>query len=199
MGVLKKIKSKMHLVKRLRDPARVSAVYYQRLHMNSKAYQTNNWLVPELDRILDSKPRTVVEIGCGNGHFLRTLAPHVDKVIGLDWAISPLTQGMPSNVSIMEGNVVTAPIPSADLVCSGDVLEHFPPNRIKEVIGKLHNAAPTNYHVIACYDDNHSHLTIMSPDKWLSLFRSYDAAYRIIRTASRRGRKRAVICVIANY
>src|SRR5688572_31260416 len=29
---------------------------------------------------------TVIEIGCGNGRFLRALAPYARKVIGIDWA-----------------------------------------------------------------------------------------------------------------
>jgi hypothetical protein len=90
--------------------------------------------------LLSCEPDTLLEIGFGNARFLRQVAPHVKHAIGLDWALSPLARDLPANVTIVQADVVSAEVPAADLVCSSDVLEHFRPEDLDTVIGKLHRA-----------------------------------------------------------
>lgn len=181
------------------DGKDLSSAYYQSLHDTHPAYQQNNWLIEERERLLRCKPSTILEIGCGNGKFLRDVAAQVESVIGVDWAISPLTTDLPPNAKVVKADIVKDTVPSADLVCSADVLEHFHPDNVDAVIRKLHQAGRHNYHVIACYDDLHSHLTIISPGEWLYLFQKMSSSYRLLEIRARNNNPIYPVCVIANF
>ena len=176
----------------------ITAVDYQRLHDGDAGYQNNNWLVDHTAVIETARPGTIVEVGCGNGQFLRAIAGKIGNVIGLDWARSPLLGHLPSNVTFQETNVLVDTIPRGDLCCSADVLEHFEPHALPGLLRKLHQSAPVNYHVIACYDDGHSHCAVLHPGQWLGLFRALDPSYEIAAIIPRRGRPDQIVCVITN-
>jgi len=90
-------------------------------------------------------PKELVEVGCGNGRFLRAVSERVEKATGLDWAVSPLATDLPPNVSMLRMDVLKEPIPKADLICSADVLEHFPPDRIDEAVKKAARSGPQEF------------------------------------------------------
>ena len=90
------------------------------------------------------------------------------SVHGIDWAISSCMDGLPPNVTFSQADLLSEPIPKADVLFSGDELEHFSEDVADALIEKVLLAAPS--HVIACFDDNHSHLTIKKPDWWLHRF-----------------------------
>lgn len=176
----------------------VTAADYQRLHDGDAGYQNNNWLVDHAAIIETARPGTIVEVGCGNGQFLRAIAGKVRNVIGLDWARSPLLGQLPENVTFQGTNVLADNIPKGDICCSADVLEHFEPHALPGLLKKLHESAPINYHVIACYDDGHSHCAVLHPGQWLGLFRSLDPSYEIAAIIPRRGKLDQIVCVITN-
>ena len=153
-----------------RRAATNNASYYQDLHETSEGYQNNNWLVGERLLLEMTCGRTVIEIGCGNGRFLREASKVARSVHGIDWAISSCMDGLPPNVTFSQADLLSEPIPKADVLCSGDVLEHFPEDVQDALLEKILLAAPAQYHVIACFDDNHSHLTIKKPGWWLRRF-----------------------------
>lgn len=190
---------KLNLYRRRAYTDGLSAGYYQDLHKRSEGYRETNWLAPELDQLLLCNPRSVTEIGYGNGQFLRAVSPHVDSAIGIDWARSPEATDLPANVSLQTGDATKIPISPADLICSADVLEHFHPRDIRALVQKLHYAGRYNFHLIACYDDGHSHLSVMTPERWLKLFRTFSPDYHLVRTWERRRRFPAPVCIIANY
>lgn len=175
----------------------LSQEYYQKLHESNPAYQENNWLVERQASLLKCRPGTLVEIGCGNGKMLREVASRVRKVIGIDWALSPLFVAMPENVRFIQADLKTCDIPKADLVCSADVLEHFDEDDAASIIERCVKAGVYNYHIIACFDDEHSHLTVQPPEYWESLFTKVDKRYKIIKLIHRKDLKEA--CLIANY
>lgn len=177
----------------------MNADYYQHLHTSSSNYQENNWLMSEVETVLSCKPGSLLEIGFGNGRFLVEAAARVERVIGVDWAVSPIAKDMPANVELIVADVTKHALPTVDLVCSADVLEHFAPDAVDSVLASIHRAARYNFHVIACYDDGHSHLSIFLPDVWLAKFRSISPDYRMVRAPEQRGKKRGTVCVIANY
>lgn len=185
-----------------RDPnvavRNVTAESHQRLHDFDAGYQNNNWLVDHAAVIGSVHPRSLMELGCGNGRFLRTIAGSVQNIIGLDWAQSPLLGQLPPNVHFQRADVLTDPLPHADMCCSGHLLEHFAPDVLPSLIAKLHGSAKHNYHVIACYDDGHSHCSVLNPGQWLGLFRSVSETYEIAAILSRRGRPDQLVCVISN-
>lgn len=185
-------------VKRPRSGANLQSSYYQDLHEGNDAYQENNWLTSELNEILlISGKGTVVEIGCGNGQFTRIVAPRVASVHAFDWAKSKYMESPPSKVSFHHGDVRNQVIPQADVVCSADVLEHFAPKDLAPLVAKFCSAASGQHHVIACYDDGHSHLTVMPPSAWLALFKRFCPTAYIQRIECRRNKADELVCVIS--
>jgi SAM-dependent methyltransferase len=174
------------------------APYYQWLHDTMSAYQENNWLVEYSSWFGDRTWDSITEVGCGNGKFLRAIAPRAERVVGLDWALSNQLADLPPNVSVAKCNLLSDPISPAQLICSADVLEHMPPEAVGDVVAKLHAAGSFNFHAIACYDDGHSHLTIMPPDAWLMLFQTVSPAYRLLGVDARRDNPNTLVCLIAN-
>ena len=175
----------------------LTAAFYDRQHEDVD-YRRNNWLLEELPTLGLSRSWTVIEVGCGNGHFLRAASPQVTKVIGVDWATSPELGNLPDNVQVLRADVATDPIPSGDLVCSADVLEHFSPSDLDRVIAKLARAGRYQHHVIACYDDGHSHLSILPPAAWLALFRKHCETAYLADVRYRRNDPSQIVSVISN-
>ncbi|MDZ7824296.1 MAG: class I SAM-dependent methyltransferase [Ahrensia sp.] len=138
--------------------------------------------------------KTVMELGCGNGRFTKVASQSAKMVYGLDWARSNLFDDSFENVIFVQSDALKADFPKVDVACSGDVLEHFKPDDVPNLIQKLHESAEINFHVIACYDDKHSHLTIQPKEWWLAQFQKLDPAYKLFNDG---GEKRD-IAIISN-
>jgi SAM-dependent methyltransferase len=180
-----------------RSGQNLTSAFYDRQHQDA-AYRTNNWLLDQMDVLKEARCGTIVEIGCGNGRFLRAIAPHAAQVIGVDWAQSPELLDLPPNVSVLHADVVTSAIPAGDLLCSADVLEHFAPGDVDRVVAKLVAAAPHQHHVIACYDDGHTHLSILPPAAWLAVFRRHCPPAYLSAVEYRRNDPTQIVCVVSN-
>lgn len=144
--------------------------------------------------------QSILELACGNGRFLRLAAQHFSKVYGCDWAVSPLIDPLLSecpNVRFERVNLYTdAPTYSADMAVSADFLEHLETDKLLSVLRKIDAFAPKHFHKIACYDDGHCHLSVLSPAEWLSLFRAIDPTYVLERTEYRLDAKDKPVIVI---
>lgn len=172
------------------NPVR-DAAYYQACHDSNVAYQDNNWLLDELDRIVAFGATSLLELACGNGRFLDRAAGHFAKVYGCDWAVSPRLErvlGEHPNVTFFRTDLYAdLPPCDAELVVSADFLEHIAPEALSSVIARIDTLAPRAFHKIACYDDGHSHLSVFEPRIWLSLFHATNRDYRIERVENRHG------------
>ncbi|WP_222869600.1 hypothetical protein ROLI_046000 (plasmid) [Roseobacter fucihabitans] len=175
------------------DPA-----YYERLHAEEISYQTNNWLVEYLPHLSRLNVNAVLEVGCGNGKFLRAAAEKFPRVLGADWVQTETLPLELENVSFTKVNLMQEKLPAADAVCSADVLEHMPREKIEQVIDTLAQAGPKQFHVIACYDDGHSHLSVFDPGTWLALFRRRVPDVEIVDLQPRFGDPERLVCVISN-
>lgn len=175
-----------------------NATFYQRLHREDHLYQENNWLLDDIDKIAETGCDTIVELGTGNGLFARSIAGYVRSVIAIDWAKSPLMSNLPSNCSFIQADISGDDLPRADLMCSADVLEHIPYEKLQHAVGRWVNLAPLQHHIIACYDDGHSHLTVMPPGFWLYLFKCFDPSFRLVKIEVRRNDPKQVVCTISN-
>lgn len=174
------------------------AAFYQQLHREDHLYQANNWLVDAIFEIAKTKSDTILELGAGNGLFMRSIAGHVRSVIAIDWAKSPLMADLPANCRFIQADITGDDLPKADLVCSADVLEHIPFEKLKPTIRRWLNLAPLQHHIIACYDDGHSHLTVMPPGFWLYVLKCCDPSFRLVTIEVRRNDPRQVVCTISN-
>lgn len=175
----------------------ISMEYYDKLHRNDEAYRLNNWLIEDIGLFSKFKYSTLVEVGCGNGRFAAEVAKQTDKVIGLDWAKSPEFPIEVENLEFRQVDIVCADIPQCDVLCSSDFLEHISPENLEPLVKSFSTSSPNQYHVIACYNDNHSHLTIMRPAAWLSLFKLYFPDAKLLNVQCRRNLSSNIICKIA--
>ena len=183
----------------VRYPSASSGSYYQQVHQTNEAYKANNWLITEMDAILSAQPTSILEVGCGNGRFLAAVMGRVERVVGVDWAASPILAELGIADHFEKCDITRDNLPKVDLVCSADVLEHIAPDLLPSTLRRLHCAGREQYHVIACYDDGHSHLTVMEPHMWLLAFLAISERYRILDTRLRRDDPSQPICVISTF
>jgi SAM-dependent methyltransferase len=182
-----------------RYPMAMVSEYYQHIHETNDAYKSNNWLLSEINSILSIAPRSILEIGCGNGRFLAAVRGRVERIIGVDWAQSPMLDELGVSADFALRNITSDDLPKVDLACSADVLEHLPPDLLLPTLHRINSAGKDQYHVIACYDDGHSHLSIMEPQAWLQIFQSISQRYKLIDVRPRRNDRTQLICVIATF
>lgn len=172
--------------------------YYERMHAEEEGYIEKNWLVEYLPSLLKVEAKHLVEVGCGNGKFLRRAAPAFDRITGCDW-VETLTLPLEiPNVDFKKVDLTKGGVPKADILCSADVLEHLPVESVLQVLDSLVAASPLQFHVIACYDDGHSHLTVLDPATWLALFRRIMPNAWLFDISARFNDSTRVICVITN-
>lgn len=183
----------------VRYPSASSSSYYQYVHQTNEAYKANNWLITETDAILSARPSSILEVGCGNGRFLAAVRGRVERVVGVDWAASPILTELGLSDHFVKCDITCEDLPKVDLVCSADVLEHIAPDLLPSTLRRLHCAGREQYHVIACYDDGHSHLTVMEPRMWLLAFRNISERYRMLDIRLRRDDPSQPICVISTF
>lgn len=174
---------------------KISASYYRELQSSDELYQKNNWLLDYMEKIILWKPRTVIEVGAGNCLFSIKIAPLVESVTAIDWALQPACSP-PDNLVAVVADITSMDFPKADVTCSADFLEHIENESLEKVLQKISASAPHQLHVIACYDDKHSHLTVMPPAGWISLFKSVCADFSLTAVECRRDDPGQIVCVI---
>lgn len=172
--------------------------YYEKMHTEEEGYKKNNWLVEYLPALSKLDAKHMVEIGCGNGNFLTRAASVFEQVTGCDWVRTDTLPLEKPNVDFKQVDLTKGGVPHADIICSADVLEHIPVEIIPQVLSSVISSAPLQFHVIACYDDGHSHLSVFDPATWLALFRRSLPHAWIYDVAPRFGDSTRVICVITN-
>jgi SAM-dependent methyltransferase len=199
MAKLRKLLNSIGFIRQWRTG---SPEYYKMLHDTARGYQENNWLVSEIDNLLGADPHSVLEIGCGNGRFLVEAKNRgVSQIMGVDWVRSPMLAELGVEDLVQLCDITKDELPRADLVCSADVLEHLAPASLPSTLARIHAAGRLQYHVIACYDDGHSHLSVMPPADWLHRFRKLSPTYQLLAVRRRPGNHKTLheICVISNY
>lgn len=186
------------------EPRQCGLEHYERLHRTSDKYQTNNWLLDELPRLTAAGGTSIIEIGCGNGLFLERACRHWQQVMGVDWVRSAILDRVLNDnpvIRFVQQDIATfASDDRFDLLVSADVLEHLSTEAVPGVIKRLHACGRRSYHKIACYDDGHSHLSILGPRAWLRLFEEAapDGGYGIVKRTFRKGRRKKPVVVISN-
>ncbi len=180
------------------------AHYYQQLHDENPAFQRNNWMVDELPLLRQLGGRSLLEVGCGNGRFLEAAAVHWERVVGTDWARSPHLANVlaaHANVSFLQADATADSLPGGfDVVCSADFLEHLPEAALPGVLERLLAAGRWNVHKIACYDDGHSHLSILPPERWLELWHATPGgrSMRVLQTTLRKRQADKIVLLLGN-
>jgi ubiquinone/menaquinone biosynthesis C-methylase UbiE len=90
-----------------------------------------------------SGARSVLEVGCGTGHWVRELAPHVERVYGADASVGMLEQAMasPGAGPLVAARANSLPFAQAsfDLIFSVNAIHHFddPCGFVRDAAGLL--------------------------------------------------------------
>ena len=184
----------------------VDASYYQNLHDTNEAFMVNNWLLTDVAQLRSKTKDTesILELGCGNGRFLEVAADHWSSVTGIDWAKSRYLEGVlakKGNVSFIQADISTLKLArNYGLIVSADFLEHLPTHLLPGVIAESLRAGRFGLHKIACYDDGHSHLSILPPESWLELFHAHPLgrSMRMTSAEARKGNKNNLVITISN-
>jgi amino acid adenylation domain-containing protein len=105
-------------------------------HRPIPAAQMREWVDRTCERILELKPRRVLEIGCGTGLLLFRIAPHVEHFTGIDFsatAIEGIKQDPAyaplNNVTVAQGRADELrdfPTNGFDCVVINSVAQYFP-------------------------------------------------------------------------
>lgn len=184
-------------VPRLRST--ISNEHYEWLHNETTPYQVNNWLLSEIEDIMKVSPTSLLEFGCGNGRSLEILSEKIDTVYGMDWVSPKVDFHSYGNIFFTNCDILKSPLPSVDIICSADFLEHFTINELSVLLQKSVEVSSYQYHVIACYDDGHSHLTVMPPACWEKFFKAYDKNFHLSKVVLRNGSSEKTVCTINNF
>lgn len=123
-------------------------------------------------------PRSVVDVGCGNGCWLCVFREHgVDDVLGVDGAyVRPETLLIPAERFLAHD--LTTPLRLArsfDLAISLEVAEHLPARAAASFVESLTTLAPIVVFSAAIpLQGGTDHLNEQWPDYWAEHFRRYD-------------------------
>ena len=143
---------------------------YNTAHTTHPLYQTVNWGI-RFGEIMQAEGISlegpIVDIGCGNAIFVKSLVKKGVTVLGVDVANEPydrkeypfLCYDLTQTPWPMEGN-------QFELATSFDVLEHIEECYVDAVITELLRVAKAQVVSIALYDDKFFHVTVKNADWW---------------------------------
>lgn len=139
---------------------------YASIHSRKRYGQGTNDLTLHIQTcLLDLKPMTVLEYGCGQSLLYKNLILNDTRWVRYDPAIPEL-----SNI----------PIEQADMVINTDVLEHIPEVDIDEVLAHIRSFSPNVFFNISTRlareilpDGTNAHCTVWDAETWLARIRRF--------------------------
>lgn len=136
-------------------------------------------IVPLFLSYCDPRPKTVIDVGCGEGHWTARFRDHGAAVFGLDagW-VQPVALGpyefIPVNLEEPLGPQVNGPV---DLAVSLEVAEHLSPERGPGFVADLCALAPLVLFSAAIPGQGGAHhLHERWPDYWADQFATHGYA-----------------------
>jgi 2-polyprenyl-3-methyl-5-hydroxy-6-metoxy-1,4-benzoquinol methylase len=145
-----------------------NADFYCQLSANySGYYSENKWEFNEVMSYFNSETR-VLEIGCGNGYFLKKLKnANVSKITGIEISPDAVSHCVKSGLNVIQSRVeeyATTPGEKFDTICSFQIFEHLPNVHstiekslsLLNVNGLFIISVPNNDSLIFANDDYHT-------------------------------------------
>jgi len=185
-----------HIFNREFDPLLLeySAGYENSLHCSERFREYADALADQLVERYQLHGRTIVEIGCGRGEFLRALCQRYgNRGFGFDPSY-PENEQQPSDISIRrETYPGSSAVPSADFICSRHTLEHVGAPRgfledIRAGAGKsgipVFFEVPNSLYTVrdgGIWDIVYEHCSYFSPSSMARLFS--DTGYKVHEVA----------------
>lgn len=147
--------------------------YYESLHAAAEASAA--CVVPRLCTLV--RPRTVVDVGCGRGVWLREfMRQNVTEVWGIDGPyVAPGSLQFPAErflaSDLSDGRLPALPVRSADLALCLEVAEHLPARAASALIASLTNLAPVvAFSGAVPGQGGECHINEQWPEYWAALF-----------------------------
>lgn len=129
-------------------------------------------VVPALVGLFD--PQTVLDVGCGEGHWLAEFKRHGCEVVGLDGPHVQRDRLAIDPAEFVAVDLAHPPVPGRrfDLALSLEVGEHLPPESARYYVASLVASAPVVVFSAAIPGQGgNGHVNEQWPGYWASLFR----------------------------
>ena len=146
---------------------------YQTIHAAMPGYRNNNQGVKKLKDwifFLGKPPKSILEVGCGNGMLCEVLAAMGGDVTGLDITPGPYDHEHKA-YHFIQHDIQLGCLPfednTFDYCLCFDVIEHLHPKWSRQVIWDMMRVARKGVgSTIACFGKERLHLTIKTPKEW---------------------------------
>ena len=152
--------------------------YYRNIYSAEPDYGSFDHSRSARKHILDQKPKSLIDIGCGNGEFLQYMhrfSPET-TLYGIDVA----GQGYDGTVVFNQSATEKWPVDSVDIVTAFDFLEHLHEDDVDFVISEMGRVSSEVYAKIAygpsyakAPDGSDPHLTVKPPTWWIAKFKEH--------------------------
>lgn len=113
--------------------------------------------------IRDHEPASILEVGCGTGHWLALLAPHSPRCLGLDRSKGMLQQAQNRSIplSLIQGDAGSLPFPTAEfeMIFCVNAIHHF--DQPQRFIAETHRILRSDGWLVVIGSDPHG-----NPDRW---------------------------------
>lgn len=143
---------------------------YKTMHHADVKYRTKNHGTLRLSYWIHllKRPASVLELGCGNGKLCQLLSDMGYDATGLDIVDGPYNR---DGYNFVKHDITLGRLPfkddEFDYCVSFDVLEHFPPKWIEEVIWDIFRVSRNVVLGVSCCRRGILHLTVKTPEWWL--------------------------------
>ena len=114
--------------------------YYNQpeLWQNIAEYQKN--VLKDISMFIPSDVESILDVGCGNGYLINTLAKQFNRCAGIDISETAL-QMVQVEKKIGSAEAIPYPDNAFDLLLINDVLEHLPAETLKKALAELRRVA----------------------------------------------------------
>src|SRR3989338_2350417 len=95
-----------------------------------------------LQKVRDINPKTILEVGCGDGYFIELLRREFPQTFGLDYLpiALELAHTYAPNLGLIQSDAGDLPIESnsIDLICCIEMIEHNPVDDTPQIIQEMY-------------------------------------------------------------
>lgn len=120
---------------------KVHSIYYAKVSENSEIKNPTDKIVRLLKKELEGR-KSILDLGCGQGFFLRSIASHLNhkKLVGIDTSTFLLPKSS-KDIKFINADIIDFDLKEKfDVVLSNQVLEHIAPSDLSSHLNSIKNA-----------------------------------------------------------
>lgn len=134
-----------------------NAFYYGNINEGIYRDHPKNWVA--FRKVMELKPESVLELGCGRGYILKRLESHGVPAKGVD--IAPHCHVTRATDAVLNFDFCQTPWPANDkefdLCFSSEALEYVPEDKIDDVIKEINRVCKRSFHAVNTEEQNQSY------------------------------------------